>query len=51
MSTYAILETSLVPYGHEPTVLWYADTYEQAVEYIRTLEIEDSEGCYEFCEA
>lgn len=50
---YAILETSFVPFGHEPTILCYEDSYEDALATIAFLQAQPdaSEFCYELCEA
>jgi hypothetical protein len=50
---YAILETSFVPFGHEPTILCYEDSYEAALATVEWLknQPEASEFCYELCEA
>lgn len=51
--TYCVLETSFVPFGHEPTILCYEDSYEAAVATVEWLKSqpEASEFCYELCEA
>jgi hypothetical protein len=50
---YCILETSFVPFGHEPTILCYEPSYEAAlatVEWLKT-QPDSEEFCYELCEA
>jgi hypothetical protein len=51
--TYCILETSFVPFGHEPTILCYEDGYEAALATVEWLKAQPdaAEFCYEFCEA
>ena len=51
--TYCILETSFVPFGHEPTILCYEDSYEAALATVEWLknQPDSEEFCYEFCEA
>jgi hypothetical protein len=50
-TTYAILETSQVPSGSEPTVICYEDTFEEAKSTIEHLRKIDALGFYEMCEA
>lgn len=51
--TYCVLETSFVPFGHEPTIICYEDSYEAALATIEWLNSQPnaSEFSYEFCEA
>jgi hypothetical protein len=48
---YYILETSLVPFGHEPTVVLVEPSYEKALETLQFLQSEHSDCYYELCEA
>jgi len=48
---YYIIETSLVPFGHEPTVVFIEPSYEKAMETLEFLKSEYPSECYEMCEA
>lgn len=48
---YYIIETSQVPFGHEPAVVFVEPSYEKALETLEFLKLEHSDCCYELCEA
>ena len=48
---YYIIETSLVPFGHEPTVVFVEPSYEKALETLEFLKLEHPDCCYEMIEA
>ena len=48
---YYIIETSLVPFGHEPTVVFVEPSYEKALETLEFLNLEHPDCCYEMIEA
>lgn len=48
---YFILETSQVPFGHEPTVVLVEPSYEKALETVEFLNIQHPDCHCELCEA
>ena len=48
---YYIIETSQVPFGHEPTVVFVEPSYEKALETLEFLNLEHPDCCYEMIEA
>jgi hypothetical protein len=48
---YFILETSQVPFGHEPITVLVEPSYEKALETLEFLKLEHPDCCYEMIEA
>lgn len=48
---YYIIETSQVPFGHEPTVVFVEPSHEKALETLEFLNLEHPDCCYEMIEA